>query len=517
MKKNTFYLLSLITLVSFTNMSAQVGLGRTNPEGALDLNPTVLTNYAFIPPRVSLTDAVTALPVVNPQGGALAEGTVVYNTSTSGSAPNKVGKGLYYWNLFKWIAFAGSPGGLDWTLTGNESTVPGTYAAPGVNYLGTSDATALHITTNNLPRIRVTTNGNVGVGASSLATVRLNVAAIAAATDSALFATSQASNSGTITPTASISNTATDYVTGLSLLTEFVPTIGASTDPNIALRAASGVATFLSPAVKQNIGIAANALDLAFYGVTEGTTATTRRAAEFRTNDAGVSNDADANDPFAYLAGYAAGATITDPVNGTNIRNVKYGGYFYGGSANAYAYVGVRLSSNIGPSSNYKIIGPGTVSTIVAGDKPNDAKKIMFAPEAPEVLFEDYGSGKLVNGIAVVNMDPIFAKNTNIDDKRPLKVFIQLEGDCNGIFVTNKSKKQFTVKELSNGKSNVSFSWHVVANRADEVEKNGEKTTYQSLRFPDAPEGLAPSPVRSQTLTPSKPDSDGTTNDLEKK
>lgn len=512
MKK--FILKSLIVsafiITNVITATAQVGLGRTNPEGALDLNPTVATNFAFIPPRVSLTDAVTQAPVINPQGGVLAEGTVIYNTSTSGSAPNKVGPGLYYWNLSRWIAFAGSPGGLDWTLTGNESTVPGTYAAPGVNYLGTSDAVALHITTNNLPRIRVTTNGNVGIGQSSTATTRVTIAAIAAATDGALSATSQGSNSASIIPTASFSNTATDYAAALTLNTANVPT---AASPNIALRAASGTASYLAPAIKENIGIAANATDLAFFGVTEGTVATTRRAAEFRTNDAGVSTDADANDPIAYLAGYAAGVAP----DGVNFRNVKYGGYFYGGSANAYAYVGVRLSSNIAGSSNYKIIGPGTVSTIIAGDKPNDSKKIMFAPEAPEVLFEDYGTGALVNGVAVINMDPIFAKNTNIDEKRPLKVFIQLEGDCNGIFVTNKSKKQFTVKELSNGKSNVSFSWHVVANRSDEVEKNGEKTTYQSLRFPDAPEGLAPSPVRSQTVAPSKPDSEGTKTDLEKK
>jgi len=79
---------------------------------------------------------------------------------------------------------------------------------------------------------------------------------------------------------------------------------------------------------------------------------------------------------------------------------MKYGGYFYGGNANAYAYVGVRLSSAFSGNQNFKILGPGTVSTIVASDKENEGKKIMFASEAPEVLFEDYGTATLVNGTA---------------------------------------------------------------------------------------------------------------------
>ena len=93
----------------------------------------------------------------------------------------------------------------------------------------------------------------------------------------------------------------------------------------------------------------------------------------------------------------------------------------------------------------------------------------MFAPEAPEVLFQDYGIGKLVNGTAVIKLDEILSRNILVDNTHPLKVFIQLEGDCNGVFVTNKSQTGFTVIELNNGNSNVPFSWHIVANRADSL------------------------------------------------
>lgn len=488
------HLLMLIATLS----NAQVGIGTTTPAGALDLNPTVPTNYGLIAPRVSLTSTILQAPVINPQGGAIPAGTVVYNMATAGVPPDNVGPGLYYWNGLKWIAFAGSPGGLDWSLTGNSSTVPGSYVVPGPNYIGSSDNTPIHFSVNGLPRMRITTSGNVGIGQSSTVSTRLTVDS-ALATDGTIAATSIGSDVAFVIPTASFKNNATtNYSTAIIANT---PNAAGAASPNIAIRAASGNASYISPMAAQNIAITANSTDTAIYAITEGTTATTRRAGEFRTNDTGISTDADANDPSAYLAGYANGVDIN---NGGNIRNVKYGGYFYGGNANAFAYVGVRLSSNFGGSSNYKILGAGTVSTIVSSNKDNDPKKIMFAPEAPEVLFEDYGTGQLSNGTVKIDIDPVFSKNIFIDDMHPLKVFIQLEGDCNGVFVTNKTKNSFIVKELNGGKSNVKFSWHIVGNRADEIEANGEKTSYQYLRYPDAPGSLTPSPIESKQLKPSK-------------
>lgn len=216
--------------------------------------------------------------------------------------------------------------------------------------------------------------------------------------------------------------------------------------------------------------------------------------------------NADANNPVAHLAGYATGINV-DPSGTTANSNIKYAGYFYS-SANSFAYVGAKLNNNYNPgtgnTTNFKIIGYGAVSTIVSSNKENDTKKIMFAPEAPEVLFEDYGTGQLTNGSVKIGIDPIFAKNIFVDEKHPLKVFIQLEGDCNGVFVTNKSKNGFTVKELNGGKSNVKFSWHIVGNRADETRSNGEKTFYQTLRYPDAPGALPITPVEAKTMQPVK-------------
>lgn len=132
--------------------------------------------------------------------------------------------------------------------------------------------------------------------------------------------------------------------------------------------------------------------------------------------------------------------------------------------------------------TDYKVFGSGTVSTIVQGE--ND-KHIMYAPEAPEVLFQDFGVGQLVNGTTTINIDPILAKNIVVDANHPLKVYVTLEGECNGVYVTNKSLTGFTVKELQHGTSNVSFSWQIVANRKDRKgdDKFGD-SKFQDLRFP---------------------------------
>ena len=161
-----------------------------------------------------------------------------------------------------------------------------------------------------------------------------------------------------------------------------------------------------------------------------------------------------------------------------------FGGYFESASG-VYAYVGGW--SYAAPNwVNYKIMGTGTVSTIVKD--LNNNKVTMFCPEAPEVLFQDKGEGQLVNGYTHIDLDAIFAKNVLIDATHPLSVLIQPEGDCQGTYVTNKTAQGFDVKELNNGKSSAKFTWFVIATRADETytdkEGNSRLSSYSKVRFP---------------------------------
>ena len=117
--------------------------------------------------------------------------------------------------------------------------------------------------------------------------------------------------------------------------------------------------------------------------------------------------------------------------------------------------------------------------------------RILHATETPEILFEDFGIGKLVNGEVYVQIDELMSDHIFVDENHPMKVFIQLEGDCNGVYVTEKTKNGFKVKELQNGKSNVSFSWNMVANRADVIAKDGTiESKHVDVRFPIGPKKL---------------------------
>jgi hypothetical protein len=169
----------------------------------------------------------------------------------------------------------------------------------------------------------------------------------------------------------------------------------------------------------------------------------------------------------------------------TTASSTRGGGYFACNptSGGAYAYCGYRNGS-----TNYKTIGNGTNSTIVK-NRQGDLIT-LYCPEAPEVVFQDYGIGQLTNGFAHISLDPDLSLNINVSDDHPMKVFVTLEGDCKGVYITNKSVTGFDVVELQGGNSNVQFSWQIVATRANEqttlTDGSIEHTTYD-MRFGPAP------------------------------
>ena len=102
MKRITLsYSLNLFTILFISCITfAQVGINTTDPKGALDFNSTTL---GLVYPNVALLATNDPTPVVNPQGGALVEGTVVYNTNTTNTGlKTDVFQGIYVWNGTKW-------------------------------------------------------------------------------------------------------------------------------------------------------------------------------------------------------------------------------------------------------------------------------------------------------------------------------------------------------------------------------------------------------------------------------
>ncbi len=168
-----------------------------------------------------------------------------------------------------------------------------------------------------------------------------------------------------------------------------------------------------------------------------------------------------------------------------NLSGNRAGGFFrtFGTSDTTFAYVAYRYGN-----TNYKILGDGQVSTVMA---TREGKRILFAPESPQPYFEDLGTGQLVNGHCRINLDPLFLDCIAVDQNHPLLVFITLTDNCQGVYVKTDAAG-FDVYELNNGKSNASFNWRAVGQRKDGVD----------LRFPIAPEPPEHRAVPLQTVSP---------------
>ncbi|WPV64915.1 OmpA family protein [Chitinophaga sp. LS1] len=162
----------------------------------------------------------------------------------------------------------------------------------------------------------------------------------------------------------------------------------------------------------------------------------------------------------------------------------RWGGYFesrYGSTVIGNIYLAGQATA--GTFVGYATTG--SKSTIIKDEA--GTPRLLYCTEAPEILFQDYGAGELKDGKAHIDLDKLLTQHIRVDEKHPLKVFIQLEGDCNGVFVTNKTPNGFDVKELQNGKSNVAFTWQIVASRADEVVATGATLNYSDQRFAVGP------------------------------
>jgi hypothetical protein len=177
--------------------------------------------------------------------------------------------------------------------------------------------------------------------------------------------------------------------------------------------------------------------------------------------------------------------TADDNIGGYFQNNSKFDGAIFaintstGGGCSGCAIV---LETSGGPDSGHCAIDAGGdvgCSGELGADASGDggARKVsLYAMQSPENWFEDFGSGALGNGTATIPIEPTFAQTVNAGTG--YRVFLTPDGDCQGLYVSQKSASSFEVRELGGGRSNVAFDYRIVAQRVG----------YENVRLADVTE-----------------------------
>lgn len=140
---------------------------------------------------------------------------------------------------------------------------------------------------------------------------------------------------------------------------------------------------------------------------------------------------------------YAENDTTT---NSTAIVIASYSPH-YGGFCDIFANGNLQCSGSVG--------GHAYVS--------NSRELSLYGVQAAENWMEDAGSGQLQAGRAVIQLEAEYAQTVNaaVD----YHVFLTPNGDCKGLFVSQKSPTSFEVRELGGGTANIAFDYRIMARR----------------------------------------------------
>src|ERR1022692_1544937 len=139
----------------------------------------------------------------------------------------------------------------------------------------------------------------------------------------------------------------------------------------------------------------------------------------------------------------------------------------------------------------------GSKSAVVPVDG-GTRKVALYAVEAPENWFEDFGSARLSQGSAVISLESVFAQTVNTDLE--YHVFLTPKDDCKGLYVTNETAESFEVRELGGGTANIAFDYRIIARRKG----------YETIRLADKTKRFdeianEPGPVRGKVAPPVVP------------
>lgn len=251
------------------------------------------------------------------------------------------------------------------------------------------------------------------------------------------------------------------------------------------------------------------------------------------TTGAGVYGESAAGYPTGAVSGVSLGAGpgVSVVASNTVARYAKstaniglYGNGDTGGGTGVYGHGthggnAAYFNGTVGVGGNVAITGSLTVSgsypKSAAVPHPDGTLRRLYCMESPESWFEDFGSGQLSSGRAQVSLDREFALLVKTDG---YQVFPIPEGDCKGLYITNKTSTGFEVRELQGGTSSIPFGYRIVARRKNIAAPRLEKVEVPKVTLPPgevagasngltaaAGTGVTPVPTATPTPTESTP------------
>jgi hypothetical protein len=173
---------------------------------------------------------------------------------------------------------------------------------------------------------------------------------------------------------------------------------------------------------------------------------------------------------------YGVIGTVDNYTAGLFLNNDPVDYTLYAGNLNSAGPSFVAINTANGTYCNVDSGGnlncTGSKNAVVPIDGGNRIVA-MSAIESPKNWFEDFGSAELSSGSAVVALDPDFIQTVNTE--REYMVIPVPNGECKGLYVTNKTATSFEVRELGGGTSSIRFDYRIVALRRK----------YEDVRFAD--------------------------------
>ena len=478
---------------------AQIGIGTTKPAATLDLNGsgtvrglfslpatgTATTTRGFNSQPIDLaasvfnsgtSTAVTqtfqwqAEPVGNNTSKATGSLNLLFGQGTS--KPSETGLNIASTGQItfaKGQTFPGTGSGTvtsvgfgapssDFSVSGSPVTTSGTLSLAW-NVAPTSANTANAI-------VKRDTSGNFGAG--TISAYGLN------ATNATL------SNSLNVTSSANAAIQATDASTvgiavyGVESATSGlgVGVWGVSASSNSSSYAVYGQSTSSSGSPVGVYGLATSSQGIGEFGQN----GTESSAAAYVINDVGLNGVGVWGDGGASSFGNGGVVgTVDDGVAGLFVNNSPDGAdtvYIQevSGASNPLYVQGTSGVCYVDTAGDINCSGAKNAVVPIDGGNRTVA---LAAIESPNNWFEDAGSTNLVNGAALVAIDPDFMQTVNTEAE--YQVFLTPYGDCKGLYVTNRTANGFEVRELGGGTSSLNFGYRIMA-----LRKN-----YEHVRFAD--------------------------------